>query len=212
MQQDVIKFESDDFEVVVRTTDNLQYSWQRFCGRVNQTDGVTPRTYCRYTSSQECEFSLFDIEKHYQIDLEPQGSGTKWEGLWPVVFETNAYQICIKAKNVTEGFKILHIRKDVADCFYADDEKRTKLVGNVDFMNNPGLFRLEFEYVKDERPQSAFVTFDVCSPKLDTHRDYKSILQAVNKEYNDIIDHLCESLHPYNIVAYLPTTKLLKGN
>ncbi|MBO7496695.1 MAG: DUF2357 domain-containing protein [Salinivirgaceae bacterium] len=184
MQQDVIRFESDDFEVVVRTTDNLQYSWQRFCGRVNQTAGVTPRTYCRYTSSQECEFSLFNIEN---AEFALPVIGTKWDNLWPVVFETNAYQISIKAKNGTEGFKILHIRKDVADSFYADDEKRTKLVGNVDFMNNPGLFRLEFEYVKDERPQSAFVTFDVCSPKLDTHRDYKSILQAVNKEYNDII-------------------------
>ncbi len=184
MQQDVIKFESDDYDVVVRTTDNLQYSWQRFCGRVNQTDGVTPRTYCRYTSSQECEFSLFDIEKPYQTNLEPQGIGTNWDNLWPVMFETNAYQISIKFAKGIDGFKVLHVRKDVTDSFYADEQK---LVGNVDFMNNPGVFRLEFEYVKDGRTQRAFVTFDVCSPKLDTHKDYKSILRTVEKEYNDII-------------------------
>lgn len=177
-QRDVIRFRSEDFEVVVRTTDNLLYSWQRFCGRVSQA-----QNYTHYTTSHVCDFELFDINNSNTYQAE----GTQWNDLWPVVFETNTYQISVKAKNGAEGLKILHVRKDVTGCFYADDEKRTKLVGNVDFLNNPGLFRLEFEYIKEGRGQSAFVTFEVCSPKLDTHHDYKSILQTVNQEYEDII-------------------------
>ena len=181
MQQNVIQFTCDDFEVVVRTTDDLRYSWQRFCGRVNTTDGNSARSYCRYASSRECTLMLYDIENHTHVE---EGKSTEWCGLWPVMFETNAYQICIKFDEGISDFKILHIRKNVTDGFYVDDRK---LVGNVDFLNNPGLFRLEFEYWKDRQRQTAYVTFEVCSPKLDTRHDYKSILREVNDEYENII-------------------------
>ncbi len=181
MQQNVIQFKCDDFEVVVRTTNDLRYSWERFRSRVNTTDGTSAQTYCRYASSRECALTLYDIENRTHIE---QGENTEWCDLWPVVFETNAYQISIKFDERINNFKVLHIRKDVTDGFYVDERK---LVGNVDFLNNPGLFRLEFEYWKEEQRQTAYVTFEVCSPKLDTRHDYKSILREVNDEYENII-------------------------
>lgn len=59
--------------------------------------------------------------------------------------------------------------------------------GNVSFLNEPGVFKLEFEYQHHGRQHRAWVTFDVVSPKLDTKNDYKSLLNDVNEEYNDVI-------------------------
>ena len=61
------------------------------------------------------------------------------------------------------------------------------LSGNVSFLNEPGVFKLEFEYQHGGKTRQAWVTFDVVSPKLDTKHDYKSLLNDVNEEYNDVI-------------------------
>ncbi len=181
MQLDVLTYKHEDYEVIVRTTDDISYSWTRFKNRVHADESMSAKTYCAYTSSDSCELTLYDIQENKSAEYP---SANRWENLWPVVFETNTYQISVKFSTDIKDFKVIHIRKDVEACFYQEDQR---LVGNVDFLNNPGVFCLELEYVKDGRSLNAWVTFEVVSPKLDTKRDYKSILRAVNDEYEDVI-------------------------
>ena len=82
------------------------------------------------------------------------------------------------------------MRKDVEDSFFLDqekDEREKSLTGELDFLNEPGVFRLDFCYWKGGKRQETFFSFDVVSPKLDTKNDYKSLLREVNEEYRDVI-------------------------
>lgn len=87
--------------------------------------------------------------------------------------------------------EIRHVRKDVEDSFFYDEELNGRdeksLTGELDFINEPGVFKLDFSYQKNGIRKEAYVTFDVVSPKLDTKNDYKSLLREVNKEYEDVI-------------------------
>ena len=87
--------------------------------------------------------------------------------------------------------EIRHVRKDVEDSFFYDEELNGRdeksLTGELDFINEPGVFKLDFSYQKNGIRIEAYVTFDVVSPKLDTKNDYKSLLREVNKEYEDVI-------------------------
>ncbi len=111
------------------------------------------------------------------------------------MFETCEYNIAIRFKTgfIDNGStpKVLHVRRDVEQAFYVDTDYNGNnvlgLSGNVSFLNEPGVFKLEFEYQHVGRLHRAWITFDVVSPKLDTKHDYKSLLNDVNEEYNDVI-------------------------
>ncbi len=194
MQTEVLRYIHADYEVIVRTQD-ISYSWERFKGRINYTrrnnPGVAaPDRYCRYTAKDECVLRLYSpIDRcvsSYDEDKE-------WPELWPVVFETCRYQIRILFHGVDEDSepRICHVRKDVEDSFFNDEELNHKeeksLTGEVDFLNEPGVFKLEFSYQKNGVVRETFVAFDVVSPKLDTKNDYKSLLREVNEEYENVI-------------------------
>ena len=57
----------------------------------------------------------------------------------------------------------------------------------MNFLNEPGLFKMGIEYVKGGRKKESWFTFDVVSPKLDVKEDYKSILRSVNAEFEGLI-------------------------
>lgn len=194
MQTEVLRYIHADYEVIVRTQD-IAYSWERFKGRIDYTrrsnPGVAaPDKYCCYTAKDECVLKLYSpIDRcvsSYDEDKE-------WPELWPVVFETCRYQIRILFHGVDEDSepRICHVRKDVEDSFFNDEELNHKeeksLTGEVDFLNEPGVFKLEFSYQKNGVVRETFVAFDVVSPKLDTKNDYKSLLREVNEEYENVI-------------------------
>ncbi len=182
----ILEFDTPEFVVSVFTKADLQSSWNRFCGRVHSN----PKTYARYTSSSKdtrlsiCNYDGKGLAEQKLFDFEI-------DNLWPVVYETNEHQISVKIRNCDPGSKveIVHRSNDVVLGFYDDEdvEQGAKVIGNVDFLNNPGVFKLEFRFTKDGKIRTGFVTFDVVSPKLDTKDDYKSILRAVDEEYQNII-------------------------
>ena len=188
---DVLKYTADDYDVIVRT-DDISYSWKNFKGRIEyrnelSTQRSNPREYCHYYSSDDCEISIYNPSTGEKVII-PGGTVLSW----PVVFETNSYQICIKFKGVDTDYdpQILHIRADVEKAFFLDKDDNSdkmSLVGEVSFLNEPGLFKLDFKYKKNGKEKKASVSFDVVSPKLDIKHDYKRILDDVNKEFEDII-------------------------
>lgn len=194
MQTEVLRFIHPDYEVIVRTQD-IGYSWERFKGRINYTRRDTPEIdapekYCRYISKDECLLRLYSPINGERPDF---GSGTKWEHLWPVIYETCKYQVRLLFHGVDKDSvpEIQHTRKDVEDSFFFDDETSGRdeksLTGELDFLNEPGVFRLDFSYRKNGIRKNSFVSFDVVSPKLDTKNDYKSLLREVNEEYENVI-------------------------
>ncbi|MBR5147357.1 MAG: DUF2357 domain-containing protein [Bacteroidales bacterium] len=196
MQTEVLRYIHPDYEVIVRTQD-ISYSWERFKGRIRYTmksnPGIdTPEKYCRYTAKDECKLRLYNPDPTTpKVALLDEGK--EWNELWPVIFETCKYQIRIIFHNVDKDSepKICHVRKDVEDSFFYDEElghkEKKSLTGEIDFLNEPGVFKLEFSYQKKGVYRETFVTFEVVSPKLDTKNDYKSLLREVNEEYENVI-------------------------
>ena len=194
MQTEVLRLKcEDDYEVIVRTQD-ISYAWEKFKGRIDytrrtNTKVAAPHAYCTYTSQDECELTLFNPETQQSEELQ---KGKVWKDKWPVFFETCKYQIRIVFHGIDKDSRpeVRHVRKDVEDSFFCDEEKdkqEKSLTGELDFLNEPGVFRLEFSYTKNGRKQDTFVSFDVVSPKLDTKNDYASLLREVNEEYQDVI-------------------------
>ena len=199
MQKEVLRFVHPDYEVIVRTQD-ISYSWKRFRGRINHTrktnpELVEPDKYCRYTSKDSCKLCLYKPIAECKTDdkVVKFPESKEWDNLWPVVFETCKYQVRLLFHGLDKESmpEIRHVRKDVEDSFFYDEELNGRdeksLTGELDFINEPGVFKLDFSYQKNGISKEAYVTFDVVSPKLDTKNDYKSLLREVNKEYEDVI-------------------------
>ncbi len=194
MQTEVLRYIHPDYEVIVRTQD-ISYSWERFKGRINYARRDNPKVddpekYCRYSSKDECQLRLYSpIDR----EIHRYNGGTLWEQLWPVVYETCKYQVRLLFHDVDKDSVpgIQHVRKDVEDSFFYDDEtaerEEKSLTGELDFLNEPGVFKLDFSYWKNGVCKESFVTFDVVSPKLDTKNDYKTLLREVNEEYENVI-------------------------
>ena len=200
MQKEVLRFVHPDYEVIVRTQD-ISYSWKRFKGRINYTritnpELVEPDKYCRYTSKDSCKLCLYNPIAECKTDdkvVVKFPESKEWDNLWPVIFETCKYQVRLLFHGLDKETmpEIRHVRKDVEDSFFYDEELNGRdeksLTGELDFINEPGVFKLDFSYQKNGIRKEAYVTFDVVSPKLDTKNDYKSLLREVNKEYEDVI-------------------------
>ncbi len=196
----VLRFKHPDYEVMVRTQD-ITYSWERFKGRINYSRRENPmidapEAYCRYTSKDECELCLYSPITGKQTDEEAEtrlGAGKVWDRLWPVVFETCKYQVRLLFHGLDKDSvpEVRHVRKDIEESFFLDEaldgREDKSLTGELDFLNEPGVFKLDFSYQKNGVRRESYVTFDVVSPKLDTKTDYKSLLRAVNKEYENVI-------------------------
>lgn len=200
MQTEVLRFIHPDYEVIVRTQD-ISYSWKRFKGRINYSrrdnpDIDAPETYCRYTSKDECELRLYSPITRKKTEDEEEtklAAGKVWDKLWPVIFETCKYQVRLLFHGVDKDSvpEIRHVRKDIEDSFFVDEElngrEEKSLTGELDFLNEPGVFKLDFSYQKNGVRKDSYVTFDVVSPKLDTKNDYKSLLREINEEYENVI-------------------------
>lgn len=198
---EALRFEQQngDYQVIVRS-EELTYAWGRFRGRIDRGNDPKPECvvpyeerYCRYASSDACRLRLFRYEDLHSDNTDDYQQS--WEGKWPVLFETSEYNIAIRfGKGVVDKGttpKVLHVRKDIETAFFIDTDYAGNeilgLSGNVSFLNEPGVFKLEFEYQNCGKTRRAWVTFEVVSPKLDTKHDYKSLLNDVNEEYNDVI-------------------------
>lgn len=187
----VLKYDHKDFEVIIQT-DEIQSAWERFQGRINYRNDWTEETsearkYCAYDVSQGCTIMLYDYATRDLIEVEAK------KEYWPVIYETNKYHIIIKFKDGVlykdTKPRVKHIRSDIEKSFYFN---YNQLSGEVSFLNEPGLFRLGFEYQdKEGKLQEGWFSFHVVSPKLDVKRDYHSILHAVNAEFEGLIFRYC---------------------
>ena len=186
MDKPVLKYCHEDFDVIIQTNE-IQSAWERFQGRINYRNDWTEETsethqYCAYDASDDCTILLYDYDRYDLVNVEAK------KLYWPVIYETNKYHITILFKTEHSHAKVRHIRREVEEAFFYN---RPQLAGEVSFLNEPGLFRLGIEYQKDGRTIEKWLSFQVVSPKLDVKRDYHSILNAVNQEFEGLIFRYC---------------------
>ena len=180
---EVLKLETEFYTLSVQSG-NPQRSWKRFESRMLDK----ARTYCDYSSSLPAVLSLSDFvsEKTILADTEMK---QHWEQKHPVFFETNSYNFAIEFHKISGKPIIMHPNKAVADLFsYFPANNGGILTGSINFLNEPGRFTLSFTYdTPTQKNRTDHFTFDVVSPKLDTKDDYKSIVETINKEYNELV-------------------------
>ena len=83
MQIEVLRYIHQDYEVIVRTQD-INYSWEKFKGRINYTrkdnpEIDAPEEYCRYTSKDECRLRLYSPVTGETLELNDKQPAKEWD-------------------------------------------------------------------------------------------------------------------------------------
>ncbi len=171
----------NQYTICVNTTDFTR-SWRKF--RVRVTDA---EHYCAYIANPLGELSLYD---YAQNELSPLPNN-EWQAARPVFFETHSYAFCLTFPNLKQGTKphIIHPNPEVIKQFNEQPlADGFALLANLNFLNEPGHFALQFAYTDNEdRPHEERFEFDVVSPKLDTKDDLKVIIQQIRQEYGELV-------------------------
>lgn len=195
---DVLKFECSDYQITVSTA-SVNYAWDRFVRRVKNAAA----TYCAYSSSHNGTLLLSELateNKNLVAQNDEIVPCDEWPQLWPVLFETCKYQFAVEFKqglDISVEKHYPHVRhqlKCIGDNFkfYPSSTNSGILVGDIDFLNSPGMFSFAFDYWDSE----GFLHHEnlkmyVASPKLDTKNDLKQIMALINQEYeNYVYDYL----------------------
>lgn len=195
---DVLKFECSDYQIIVSTA-SVNYAWDRFVRRVKNAAA----TYCAYSSSHNGTLLLSELateNKNLVAQNDEIVPCDEWPQLWPVLFETCKYQFAVEFKqglDISVEKHYPHVRHQLKCIgenfkFYPSSTNSGILVGDIDFLNSPGMFSFAFDYWDSE----VFLHHEnlkmyVASPKLDTKNDLKQIMALINQEYeNYVYDYL----------------------
>lgn len=195
---DVLKFECSDYQITVSTA-SVNYAWDRFVRRVKNAAA----TYCAYSSSHNGTLLLSELateNKNLVAQNDEIVPCDEWPQLWPVLFETCKYQFAVEFKqglDISVEKRYPHVRHQMKCIgenfkFYPSSTNCGILVGDIDFLNSPGMFSFAFDYWDSE----GFLHHEnlkmyVASPKLDTKNDLKQIMALINQEYeNYVYDYL----------------------
>ena len=195
---DVLKFECSDYQITVSTA-SVNYAWDRFVRRVKNAAA----TYCAYSSSHNGTLLLSELateNKNLVAQNDEIVPCDEWPQLWPVLFETCKYQFAVEFKqglDISVEKHYPHVRHQLKCIgenfkFYPSSTNSGILVGDIDFLNSPGMFSFAFDYWDSE----GFLHHEnlkmyVASPKLDTKNDLKQIMSLINQEYeNYVYDYL----------------------
>lgn len=195
---DVLKFKCTDYQITVSTA-SVNYAWDRFVRRVKNAAA----TYCAYSSSHNGTLLLSELateNKNLVAQNDEIVPCDKWPQLWPVLFETCKYQFAVEFKqglDISVEKHYPHVRHQLKCIgenfkFYPSSTNSGILVGDIDFLNSPGMFSFAFDFWDSE----GFLHHEnlkmyVASPKLDTKNDLKQIMALINQEYeNYVYDYL----------------------
>lgn len=153
---DVLKFECTDYQITVSTA-SVNYAWDRFVRRVKNA----ATTYCAYSSSHNGTLLLSELateNKNLVAQNDEIVPCDEWPQLWPVLFETCKYQFAVEFKqglDISVEKRYPHVRHQLKCIgenfkFYPSSTNSGILVGDIDFLNSPGMFSFAFDYWDSE--------------------------------------------------------------
>lgn len=171
------------YHIQVKTKD-IVGSWKRFRVRAHT---LRPEEYCIYEGRTGGQLSIYNCDTN-SLEVIPEN---EWKHSRPVFFETCEYAFAISIKGIKEGTepKVIHPDSSVEELFNCIDTGESYILsGNVDFLNQPGRFSLNFVFTTvDGIEHNEFFDFDVVSPKLDTKGDLNTIVKELKLEYDDLV-------------------------
>lgn len=172
----------DAYTFQVSSTD-IEASWRKFKVRARQ---LPPEQYCSYGMHEEGVLKVWNADTHRLEEVEK----TEWASARPVFFEDHKYTLSLTFFDAQEEPRIIHPNKEVEQMFNCVHLASGEYLinSNIDFLNHPGHFALEFAYnnVAGKHIRHK-VEFDVLSPKLDTKHDLDIIIQQIRQEYGDLV-------------------------
>lgn len=172
----------DAYTFQVSSTD-IETSWRKFKVRARQ---LLPEHYCSYGMHEEGVLKVWNADTHRLEEVEK----TEWSSARPVFFEDHKYTLSLTFFDAQEEPHIIHPNKEVEQMFNCVHLASGEYLinSNIDFLNQPGHFALEFAYKNVAGKHIRHkVEFDVLSPKLDTKHDLDIIIQQIRQEYGDLV-------------------------
>lgn len=172
----------DAYTFQVSSTD-IETSWRKFKVRARQ---LLPEHYCSYGMHEEGVLKVWNADAHRLEEVEK----TEWSSARPVFFEDHKYTLSLTFFDAQEEPRIIHPNKEVEQMFNCVQLASGEYLinSNIDFLNQPGHFALEFAYKNVAGKHIRHkVEFDVLSPKLDTKHDLDIIIQQIRQEYGDLV-------------------------
>ena len=158
-----------------------------YCTRIREDaeNGVEATVETEYSANVDCSFNFAGGDEGKDISYVAVGEVVK---ALPVFFETR-YFFRGDFKPI-DGRKVKDVRVEhrmasVADAFNYDDGT---LVGTLDFINEPGRFRLDLRIVFDDGSERTVrLEFWVVSVKMNVARDYTEIVKTIDSEKPNIV-------------------------
>ena len=172
----------DAYTFQVSSTD-IETSWRKFKVRARQ---LPPEHYCSYGMHEEGVLKVWNADTHQLEEIEK----SEWASARPVFFEDHKYTLSLTFFDAQEEPRIIHPNKEVEQMFNCVHLATGEYLinSNIDFLNQPGHFALEFAYKNASGKHIRHkVEFDVLSPKLDTKHDLDIIIQQIRQEYGDLV-------------------------
>lgn len=157
--------------VTIRVTGSNEGRYERYCRRLTKEGEAVCDHPVAYSSSVAGTWKIADGEASSELR---EFSGR------PAFYETT-YQVRCKfapEAGVSEAY-VLHEMKSVADEFDYDDNI---LAGRFDFVNTPGQFTFEVNYVSHGKLQKLVLKWWVVSEKIDVVGDVREIKETIEKE------------------------------
>ena len=179
---ELLRYDYGNSYTIQASSTDIAASWRKFKVRARK---LPPEMYCDYVMASGGELRVYDADTCQLVEVDEE----TWHNARPVFFEDHKYNLTLTFYDAIEEPRIIHPNKDVEAMFSSVHTSRGEYIlnSNIDFLNQPGHFALQFEYRTAEGKHMHKVEFDVLSPKLDTKDDLNVIIQQIREEYGDLV-------------------------
>ena len=159
---------------------------EAFARRIgDDSPGDADALLTEYSASRDCVFNFAGGDTGQDMVFAAGGKAVKAA---PVFFETRYFfrgDIQPPDGRAVRDVVVDHRMESVAEAFNYDDGT---LVGTLDFINEPGRFRLDLRIVFDDgSSETVRLEFMVVSVKMNVARDYEQIVKAIDSERPNIV-------------------------
>ena len=138
-----------------------------------------------YSANTDCTFNFAGGDASKDVPFAADGEPVKAP---PVFFETRYFfrgDFTGTGGRAVRDVRVEHRMASVADAFNFDEGT---LVGTLDFVNEPGRFRLDLRIsFADGTERTVRLEFTVVSVKMNVARDYTEIVETIDREKPNIV-------------------------
>ena len=163
--------------------DGKQAAYQKRIAEDSPNDGLAALT--EYSANVDC---VFNFDRGDSTDDVPFAEGGDAVRHLPVFFETRYFfrgDFKPDGARRVRDVRVEHRMASVSDAFNFDEGV---LVGSLDFINEPGTFRLDLRITFDDGAERTVrLEFMVVSVKMNVARDYGEIVKTIDKEKPNIV-------------------------